>query len=455
MAVSLPGWCARYSPRRWRWFTATPTRARRWRRSFKGLAEVVLPQDGVALSIVASERGGRRVLGPPPSARGSALPVGMGEGAPLDAAGLEQIWQLLNDGSGVQTFSLRELVRIWYGRRRRSRGRGSGPGGAHRRAAVLAPVAGAAGLWRLRPPIEVRRDAAAGLRGGAGQPRPDQMAIQALIDHHLGHAPDLYRRSVDATSGSVTLGFFFPDVASQRYAEQIAALAAEAGVAVALASEPHQQALADAALAALPAGLTPMRSPSLKFALRTVQLRCEGAATPEAIQAAEAAFHEQTGWRLEAISAASAQQAADQAVVAPSDVEPVQQRIALDTARELFPSFLGCYKIGLDAQALTLTLRFYFPELAATQHAERLAQLAAATGWTVKVHPQAHQDALQRAAAEALPRARSSTGGPRSSRNAVWWSRATAAPWHPEQVAAAQSAFHERTGWTLALSGGG
>jgi uncharacterized protein len=419
-----------------------------------GVAEVVLPQDGMALPIVASERGRRRVLIPPPSPRGTLLPAGHGQGAPLDVAGLERIWQLLNDGSGVQTFSLRELMRIWYGD-------AAGPEADDQAQAALvgeqlffAPVAGVAGVWRLRPPIEVRRDVAAGLRGAAGQPRPDQMAIQALIDRHLGGAPDLYRRSVDATTGAVTLGFFFPDVASRRYADQITAIAAEAGVQVALASEPHQQALADAALAALPAGLSPMRSPSLKFALRTVQLRCEGAAEHTALQAAADAFQEQTGWRLEIVSAAPPAQVAELAVVAPGAAELVPQSVALDMARELFPSYLGCYKISLNAPAKTLTLRFHFPEVAAAQYADRLAQLAAATGWTVKIHPQVHQDALLRAVAEALP-----AGTQLDGRASLDQERRTVlARCHgalaPEQIEAAQTAFRERTGWMLALAWG-
>jgi Cft2 family RNA processing exonuclease len=414
-----------------------------------GLTEVLLPQDGMALPIVVGERG-RRVQVPTPR----ELPAGQGQGAPLDAAGLERLWQLLNDGSGVQTFSLRELVRFWYGDQAETEAEDQVQAALMGDQLLFAPVSGVASLWRLRPSVEVRRDQAAGLRGTTGQPRPDQMAIQAVIDRHLGDAPDLYRRSVDATTGAVTLAFFFPDTAGRRYADQIAAIAAEAGSTVALASEPHQQALGDAALAALPAGLSSIRSPSIKFALRAVQLRCEGTAERAALQAAEVAFHEQTGWRLEIVTTTPAP-AAEAAVVVPGAVAPVAQSAALDTARELFPSYTGCYKIGLDAPVTTLTLRFYFPDVAAAQHADRLEQLAIATGWTVKVHPQAHQEALQRAVAEALPESAQLDGRPSlDQERRVVLARCHAAL-APEQVAAALAAFYKRTGWTLALSFGG
>jgi hypothetical protein len=289
----------------------------------------------------------------------------------------------------------------------------------------------------------------------AGPARPDQAAIQVIIDRRLGDAPDLYRRSVDAQTGAITLGFFFPDVAGVRYADAIAAIAEEAGVPVALASEPHQQALADAALATLPAGLSPARAPSIKFALRAVQVRCDGAAEPAVQRDAEQAFRERTGWRLEIVTAAPPSLSAEAAVVRPDAVEPAPQNIALDIARELFPSYLGCYKIGLDAAAATLTLRFYFPDVAAAAHKERLEQLAASTGWAVKVHPQVHQEELIRAVAEALPDGVSLDGRPsldHERRTVVARCRGALAP---EQVVAAQAAFAERTGWALALAGGG
>jgi Cft2 family RNA processing exonuclease len=411
----------------------------------KGLAEVVLPHDGMALPIAASERGGRRVLVPPPA----PMPEAVGDGEPLDAVGLERLGQLLGDGSGVQAFSVRELARAWYGETAGPEEEQCAQAALEGQQLFFAPVAGAEGLWRLRAAVEVRRDTAAGLRGAAGRARPDQTAIQAIVERRLGGAPDLSRRSVDAASGAITLGFFFPDAAQTRYADIIAAIAEEAGVPVSLASEPHQGALADAALAALPPGLSTTRAPSIKFAAKVVQVRCDGTADQQALREAERAFGEQTGWKLEVVTSASPQVLA--ALVLAGANDPVAQNVALDTARELFPSYLGCYKISVDAPSATLTLRFYFPNAAAALHEERLAQLAATTGWTVKLHPQAHQGELIRAAAEALPDGAELQGRPSlDQERRVALARYTG-DLSPQQVETAQAGFAERTGWTLAL----
>jgi uncharacterized protein len=421
----------------------------------KGLAEVILAHDGMALPVAPGARGGPRPTASAPSPKDISLPVGVGQGAPLEAAGVERLWQLLSDGSGVQTFGVRELARAWYGDAAGPQNEAKAQEALEGEQICFAPVAGVAGLWRVRAAVEVRRDAAAGRRAAAGPARPDQMAIQAVIDRRLGDAPDLYRRSVDAATGAITLGFFFPDVAGARYADAIAAIAEEAGVPVALASEPHQQALADAALAVLPAGLSATRTPSIKFALRTVQVRCDGAAEPAALHDAEQAFREQTGWRLEILSAAPPARLAETAMVQPGTVKAEQQSVALDIARELFPTYLGCYKISLDAPATTLTLRFYFPDVAAVIHKDRLEQLAASTGWTVRVYPQTHQEELVRAAIDVLPAGVQLDGRPsldQERRTVVARCRGTL---EPKQVEVVQATFAERTGWALALAFGG
>jgi len=299
---------------------------------------------------------------------------------------------------------------------------------------------------------EMRRDAAAGQRSAVRTARPNQVAIQAAIEQCERTSGHRIGSSVDATTGVITLGFLFPDVAAGRYADAIAAIGTETGVPVTLASEPHQGALAEAAQAALPPGLSPTRAPSIKFALKTVQIRCDGAAEAEALRVAERAFLEQTGWQLEIVSIAP-QRTSQAAVVQGGAQAPAPQSLALDTARELFPAYLGCYKIGVDAPAATLTLRFHFPDIAAERLGDRLEQLAAATGWTVKIHPQAHQEALQRAAIEALPAGTALDGRPSLDQERRTLSARAAGPLTPEQVAAAQTAFQERTGWSLALLG--
>ncbi|MEP7191155.1 MAG: MBL fold metallo-hydrolase, partial [Roseiflexaceae bacterium] len=186
---------------------------------------VLLPRDGE--SVTVSRQGDKEIRGHGdsdafrlPVSLSPDLLVSLGAGAALDTAGLEQLWQALGDGSGVQSFGPRELARVWYGE-------AAGEEQEQQTQQVLAAaqpyfaqLPGLPGLWRLRTPLEARRAQAAGAQAlsGHSRSRADQAAIQAIVDRHLAHAEDLYRRGVDAETGAVTLGFYFPDIASQRYA---------------------------------------------------------------------------------------------------------------------------------------------------------------------------------------------------------------------------------------------
>ncbi|HJZ48059.1 MAG TPA: MBL fold metallo-hydrolase, partial [Roseiflexaceae bacterium] len=418
---------------------------------------VLLPRDGETLSVGSKgvgERGSRGVR----ANNSSLLPYSpiplhaMGEGAPLDTAGLEQLWQALGDGSGVQTFGVRDISRAWYGEAAGELEERQTEHVLEAAQAYFAPLPGVPGLWRARTPVEARRAQAAGAQaaGGRTHPRVDQMAIQAIVDRQLAQAPDLYRRGVDAESGAVTLGFYFPDVAGQRYADQIAAIAEETGVSVTIAPQPHQGMLAEAALAALPEGLTTSRAPSILFDERAVRVRCDGSAEPDAIHQAQQRFEEQTGWRLELALTAQPEVALQAAP--PSDApERLKMNLATWAAQELFGPETGCYKIGADQQAGILILRFEFPDVAGAHYADQIAELARATGWQVQVHPQAHQGALDAAARAALPDGMTLVGAPSiaaATREVTLRCRGEA---DPAAVAAAKAAFTEKTGWNLVI----
>ncbi|MDQ2996666.1 MAG: hypothetical protein M3R61_06365, partial [Chloroflexota bacterium] len=165
---------------------------------------VLLPRDGE--SVTVSRQGDKEISGQGDTGTNSNLQSAiynlqsLGGGAALDTAGLEQLWQALGDGSGVQSFGPRELGRVWYGE-------ASGEEQEQQTQQVLeaaqpyfAPLPGLPGLWRLRTPLEARRAQATGAQAlsGHSQSRADQAAIQAIVDRHLAHAEDLYRRGVDA-----------------------------------------------------------------------------------------------------------------------------------------------------------------------------------------------------------------------------------------------------------------
>ena len=418
------------------------------------LVTVLTPRDGQRLALEAAPRGGRRVVAPPsrpaPGAPG-------GNGAPLDAAGLERLWEALRDGTGVQALSVRELARAWHGEAATLADEAALEALLEAGSPHFAPLPHAPGLWRLLAPAEVRRVQAAGGPRRAG-PRPDTNRILAVVERHLGQAPDLYQRSVDPDSGAVTLRYFFPAIAAARDAAAIARIAAEAGVEVQVWPQPHQGQVAAAALAALPAGLTAERAPAIYLAEGRVELRCAGDADPRAIAAAEAAFQAQTGLHLRirapGLSEPPPAPAEGESFAPPPGTPPGELNFVLNTARAWFGPESGCYKASADQASLVVTLRFHFPEAARARYAAQLAELAAYIGWTVRLWPQPHQAALMQAAREALPPGLTPLGAPAiqaASREVVVKVQG-AAP--AEAIAAAARAFAERTGWKLTLREG-
>ncbi len=420
----------------------------------RDMAEVLTPRDGLALKVASARGGGRRVELPPVPAAPPLAPLGAGQ-AP-DSAGLERLWQALRDGSGVQTFSVRELARSWYG-----------PSADEQQEAALEALleAGspyftalphAPGLWRLPAPTEVRRAQAASNSGGRRGPRPDSSAIQALIERHLGAVPDLYQRSVDPETGAVTLRYFFPALAAERDAAAIAQIAAAIAAPVTVWPHPHQGQLAAVALEVLPAGLSAERAPAIYLEAGRVEVRCTGSADLQTVAAAEAAFASRTGWQLSirapGIVAVLAPAHPDQpSFVPPPDAHPAELNFALSTARTWFAPASGCYKASADQGTLTVTLRFHFPDTARSRYASQLAELAAYIGWTVRLWPQSHQEAMMHAARESLPEGLHALGTPalRPTLREVELRVQGEAP--AEAINAAGVAFYERTGWRLNL----
>ena len=421
----------------------------------RGLAEVLKPQDGQTLTVAPSARGGRRVVAPeqPPTS-----PLGpVGDGDVPDAHGLERLWATLRDGSGVQAMSLRELARAWYGTQAAADEEANLADALESGSPCFVALPHAPGLWRLPAPAEVRRAQAGGAARRSG-PRPDSAAILAVVDRQLAHADDLYQRGVDADSGAVTLRYFFPAVATTRDSALITRISGELGVPVTVWPQPHQGQLAAAALAAMPPGLSAERAPAIFLDAGRVELRVAGAADPQAIAAAEASFAARTGLRLSIRApglAPSAPQAGegDEGFAPPPGSQPSELNFALNSARGWFGPESGCYKASADQSSLTVTLRFHFPEAARARYAERLAELAGFIGWSVRLWPQPHQEALMQAAREALPAGLIAVGTPAIQPTTREVAVKTQGACSAEALDAASHAFTERTGWQLVVRG--
>jgi hypothetical protein len=135
------------------------------------------------------------------------------------------------------------------------------------------------------------------------------------------------------------------------------------------------------------------------------------------------------------------------------DEDRAEQNAALTTADQLFPPESGLYRRGADPATGTITLYFHFPEVARKKWQDRIAELEALTGWSVRVHPEAHMGMLSEAARKVLPEGWTLLRNPSVNRERrLVTVRCQLPPGAREdEFAAAQHRFHEETGWELEL----
>ncbi|MCL2336625.1 MAG: MBL fold metallo-hydrolase [Firmicutes bacterium] len=83
----------------------------------------------------------------------------------------------------------------------------------------------------------------------------------------------------------------------------------------------------------------------------------------------------------------------------------MEQNAALAEADKLLGQDSGLYRKGLDFSKGELTLYFHFPVPAAQRYESQIEELGAVTGWSVRIHPEAHHGALADVARQLLPAA--------------------------------------------------
>lgn len=284
------------------------------------------------------------------------------------------------------------------------------------------------------------------------QERPDQNWILSVIEQYLGTPSDLYRRSIDPDTGDVTLAFHFPEVAHVRYTEAIAAAAEETGVSITLAPYVHQGALAEAARRALPQGLTALGSPSIFHDQSLIQFTCAGEASDEAVAEAQSQFNAATGWQL--------QIARKKLPGSPPEPHPpratpkagrVSQQEAMHCAQRLLSPLPGYVKVSMDVMNATLLPRFHFPEVARTRYEELFTQLEEQTGWSVRLQPTVHHQALIEMAYHFLPEGLSCIDTPSLYQDEQRVRVSCSGRADAEAVQEASRRFLEETGWYLDL----
>lgn len=132
-------------------------------------------------------------------------------------------------------------------------------------------------------------------------------------------------------------------------------------------------------------------------------------------------------------------------------IEPINQHDALLLAQRILSGLPGYYKAGLDLATTSLILRFHFPKVAQTRYAQEFAQIEARTGWHIRLHPTAHQQALVDMAQRLLPAGLTSNGIPSLLLDQETVRVNSLGTATPEAIQDAERRFLEETGWHLNL----
>ncbi|GAC1359301.1 MAG: hypothetical protein NVSMB38_42900 [Ktedonobacteraceae bacterium] len=298
------------------------------------------------------------------------------------------------------------------------------------------------------------------------QMRPDQQGILTSIERHIGSPSDLYKRSVDPETGDVTLAFHFPDVAWLQYKDALEDAAEEVGIMITIAPNAHQGMLAATARKMLPQGLSTRGAPSLYPEHRLIQLTCIGQVPQEVITEAQERFHEKTGWSLQLVgdivaklpteAESSSTPSSNEAQVStpPQKVatkKRFNQQLALQVAQHEFSKLSGYYKTGADVNNAVLIPRFHFPDIAQTRYADLFAQIEAKTGWSVRLYPNVHQEALAEMALQVLPEGLVSNSTPSMYLGQRIVGVTCSGTSSSEEIEMAKQRFEEETGWQLEI----
>jgi uncharacterized protein len=257
-------------------------------------------------------------------------------------------------------------------------------------------------MWRVRT--------GGGERSGDGEPdwkarlrqRMEETAARQHAKTLFPEDAGLYQVSAFARTNTLILAFDFPTSARERFAAQIERVETETGWRVTVRDEPHQAALADAALAALPTGLRATRQPSIFQDERTVTVRVDGEPeSPDALASSAEAFRALTGFALRFEPNRASGRAPRLETL--GEGARLDQASAQQFVRDAFPPEAGLYRISVLTESSTLVLAFHFPHTVRERFPESFARLERETGWTVTVREEAHLGELSDAADAALP----------------------------------------------------
>lgn len=251
--------------------------------------------------------------------------------------------------------------------------------------------------------------------GDAGVPelveRMEQNSALALLDEMFPPGSGLYRKGIEREEGRVVLYFEFPEVAAQKYREQLNVFSAETGWEISLHPEAHHGALSDLARSLIPAGWMLLKNPSIYRENRQVTVKCRVPAGHDQAGFAEAAglFREQTGFEL--ILAGENRNPAHpvELNLAPRNQEAAAERMEINLAYATIRGRLGdagavVYKTGKKSGpgGEYLEVGFISPQVG-ERFKDILQALAAETGWPLAINPEPNQNEIKTLVRASIP----------------------------------------------------
>ena len=290
--------------------------------------------------------------------------------------------------------------------------------------------------------------------GGTPPPSLNPQQASDLARERFGGVPgQIFKVGAQQILKILTLHFHFPDVAREACRSLVDDFASQTGWRVRIHDAPHQEALARAALEALPPQARALGVPALHLAEKRVALKLDAPMPLALRQAAQGAFLKRTGFRLDLGDEPPVPKASESKAQGRL-WEPSAPRPKLDQARARDEVLKRSHAIPDEVLRISFhadraTLSFITPE-AGARHAAFLQALADATGWKVEVYSQANQQALQALFASLLPSGCSAQLSFQLSEQRV---RAKLPPGAlaPGQAEALTKTFFERTCWRLRL----
>lgn len=137
--------------------------------------------------------------------------------------------------------------------------------------------------------------------------------------------------------------------------------------------------------------------------------------------------------------------------------ERMEQNAALAEVESILPPTTGLYRKGLDFGEGKIILYFEFPDVAGARYRDEIDRVAAATGWGVSLHPEAHHGALAEAVYRLLPEGWQLLKNPSIHRDTHQVAVKLSPPEGGEagEVEAMARRYNRETGWQLAAEGYG